>query len=204
MFFFCDISITYHSKAMANVKVFEDKQMDRWMFLEEELVGSNCSLFNATPKFNFLTPLIPNPNHIPTKWMECNPIKTNCTLTLTSQCRACTCGPTDRQTGRPNTICSRSIDVGGIKKTPTTTDTYQHSQDENLCWIVCQHIRIKQYIVFIGNRRSPTPTLRHGFTVVHLLGPWGGHGTAPCFVQGWSRRQNGPRIWFTVHASPHF
>ena len=100
---------------MANVKVFAEKQMDRRIFLEEELVGSNCSLFNATPKVNFLTPLIPSPNHTPTKWTECNPIKTKCTLTLTSQCRACNGGLTDRQTDRPNTICSLYIDVGGIK-----------------------------------------------------------------------------------------
>ena len=54
---------------------------------------------------NFLTPLIPKPNPIPTRWMEYNPIETKCTVTLTSQCRprkgghvgTRTHGRTDRQ-----------------------------------------------------------------------------------------------------------
>ena len=68
--------------------------------------GIKSSLFNATPHVEFLTPLIPNPNPIPTKWMEYNPIKTKCTLTLTSQCWPHKGGQTDRK----HSIC------GGIKK----------------------------------------------------------------------------------------
>ena len=102
-------SITYHSKAMANVKAFADKQTDRHPL--EELVWSNCSLFNATSQFNFWTPLIPYP--ITTRWKECNSIRTKRTLTLTSN------GRTDRQTnGRAKNYMphapppSQSINVG--------------------------------------------------------------------------------------------
>ena len=68
-------------------KLLTDGWTDQGTFLGEELVGSNCSLFNATPQVDFLTQLIPNPNPIPTRWTESNPIETTCTLTLTSQCQ---------------------------------------------------------------------------------------------------------------------
>ena len=68
-------------------KLSIDGRTDERTFLGQELMGSNCSLFNATPLVDFLTPLNPNPNPIPTRWTECNPIQTKCTLTLTPQCQ---------------------------------------------------------------------------------------------------------------------
>ena len=64
---------------------YPEMALDGWTFLGEELSRSNCSLFNTTPQADFLIPLIPNSNPIPTRWTECNPIETKCTLTLTSQ-----------------------------------------------------------------------------------------------------------------------
>ena len=88
--------------------------MDRQTFLDE-LVGSNYFLFNATPQVDLLIPLIPNPNPIPTRWTECNPLETKCILILTSQCQLCRGGWTNGRMDRGKAIYPLFIERGGHK-----------------------------------------------------------------------------------------
>ena len=81
--------------------------------LWKETCGVELLFIQCNPKVDFLTPLIPKPKPIPSRWTECNPIYIRCTLTLTSQCQA------DRQMDRQavSNIHQKTFILRGYKST---------------------------------------------------------------------------------------